>query len=307
MNCSNSFVMSEQKHRCGFAAVVGRPNVGKSTLVNALLQQKVSIVTAKPQTTRHRILGISTAADSQVIFVDTPGIHRGGKRAMNRVMNRTARQSLADADVALFVIEALRWTNEDEDICGQIRESGCPAILVINKTDRVRDKEKILPFIEDVSQRYDFKEIVPISALKDCGQQALREMVTAHLPVTAPCYPADQISDRNEAFRAAEIVREKLTEILHQELPYGLAVEIERFEDSARGRAIGAVIWVEKPSQKAIVIGRDGQLLKRAGQAARLELKAALGRPVHLELWVKVKKNWSDSDRALRQLGYEMQ
>ncbi len=147
MNCSNSFVMSEQEHRCGFAAVVGRPNVGKSTLVNALLQQKVSIVTAKPQTTRHRILAISTAADSQVIFVDTPGIHRGGKRAMNRVMNRTARQSLADADVALFVIEALRWTNEDEDICGQIRESGCPAILVINKTDRVRDKEKILPFI----------------------------------------------------------------------------------------------------------------------------------------------------------------
>ena len=298
--------MHESDHRCGFAAIVGRPNVGKSTLVNALLQEKVSIVTAKPQTTRHRILGISTTADSQVIFVDTPGIHHGGARAMNRVMNRTARQSLADTDVALFVIEALRWTDEDEDICGQIKKSGCPAILVINKIDRVREKEQLLPFIEDVSKRCEFEEIVPISALKDPGQDTLRAMVAARLPLSAPCYPADQISDRSEVFRAAEIVREKLTEMLHQELPYGLAVEIERYEDSARGKVIAAVIWVEKPSQKAIVIGRDGRQLKRAGQAARLELKAALGCPVHLELWVKVIKNWSDSDRALRQLGYEM-
>ncbi len=299
--------MNESDHRCGFAAIVGRPNVGKSTLVNALLQQKVSIVTAKPQTTRHRILGISTAADSQVIFIDTPGIHHGGARAMNRAMNRTARRSLAEADVALFVIEALRWTNEDKNICRLIKDAGCPAILVINKIDRVHDKEQLLPFIEDVSNHCEFQEIVPISALKDCGQEALRAMVAARLPKSAPCYPADQISDRNQAFRVAEVVREKLTEMLHQELPYGLAVEIERFEDSPRGKVIGAVIWVEKPSQKAIVIGRDGRQLKRAGRSARLEMKAAFGCPVHLELWVKVKKNWSDSDRALRQLGYEMQ
>ena len=299
--------MNDSDYRCGFAVIVGRPNVGKSTLVNALLRQKVSIVTAKPQTTRHRILGISTVADSQVIFVDTPGIHHGGARAMNRAMNRTARRSMAEADVALFVIEASRWTNEDEDICHLVKDAGCPAILVINKIDRVRDKEQLLPFIEDVSNRCEFQEIVLISALKDRGQEALRAMVAARLPKAAARYPDDKISDRNQAFRAAEVVREKLTQMLHQELPYGLAVEIERFEDSPRGTAIGAVIWVEKQSQKAIVIGRDGRQLKRAGRAARLELKTALGCPVHLELWVKVKKNWSDSDRALRQLGYEMQ
>ncbi len=299
--------MSENSYHCGFAAIVGRANVGKSTLLNSLLRQKVSIVTAKPQTTRHRILGISTLPDSQVVFVDTPGMHDPGGRAMNRAMNRLARQSLVDADLVLFVIEALRWSDQEDTILREILAASRPVILVVNKVDRVRPRDKLLPFIDDMAAKAEFEAIVPVSALKDPDLGQLRRLASESLPVAPPCFPAEQITDRSDAFRAAEVIREKLTAALHQELPYGLAVEIEKFEPAGRGIHMSAVIWVERSGQKAIVIGKSGNLLKRIGREARLELKARMVCPVHIDLWVKVKKNWSDSERSLRELGYELQ
>jgi GTP-binding protein Era len=292
-------------HRCGFAAIVGRPNVGKSTLLNALLKRKISIVTPKPQTTRHRILGILTSQDSQIIFVDTPGLHSGGGRAMNRHMNRAALNSLNDADLNLFVVEALRWDDDDQRILNQLIERGRPIIAVVNKVDKVFPKERLLPFIEELARRTHFAEIVPISGLKGSGLEQLPATITRHLPQSPPHFPPDQITDRSEQFLASEIVREKLTWRLHQELPYGLTVGIERFEEDDGRLIINAVIWVERSGQKAIVIGQGGEQLKEVGRSARLEMNELFKRPVHLELWVKVKENWSDNENALRQLGYE--
>jgi GTPase len=293
------------EHRCGFAAIVGRPNVGKSTLVNALLGRKISIVSPKPQTTRHRILGILTRPTAQVIFVDTPGLHAGARRAMNRHMNRAALASLQDADVNVFVVEALRWTDEDQRVLDELVKQGRPIILVLNKADKVFPKERLLPFIEEVGRRAQFAEVVPLSALKGSNIEQLPATIAGYLPLSPPHFPENQLTDRSEQFQAAEIVREKLTVRLRQELPYGLTVVIEQFKEEEGRLLINAVIWVERSGQKAIVIGNAGEQLKEVGRAARLEMAELFKRPVHLELWVKVKENWSDNETALRQLGYE--
>jgi GTP-binding protein Era len=294
--------------RCGIAALVGRPNVGKSTLLNALLGRKVSIVSPKPQTTRTRIHGVLTRPGLQIVFADLPGIHSKQPRAINRYMNRTALASLADADVNLFVIEALRWTEEDERALEELRRAGRPIILVINKVDRAQPKERLLPFIAEVSSRAEFAEVLPLSALKHKNLERLPEVIGRYLPESPQLYPADQLTDASDRFMAAEIVREKLTRRLQEELPYGLFVEIEGLgeaEDEPGKLVIQAVIWVERTGQKAIVIGKGGELLKEVGRAARLELRDHFGRPVHLELWVKVREGWSDDENALRKFGFE--
>jgi len=292
--------------RCGFAAIVGRPNVGKSTLLNALLGRKVSIVSPKPQTTRHRILGILNRPSFQIIFVDTPGLHANERRAMNRYMNRAARASLADADINLFVVEALAWTEEDQRVLEYLKGCNRPIILVINKVDTVYPKERLLPYMQEVQRHAEFVAILPLSGLKRDGIDQIPELLAQHLPKSPPHFPVEQVTDRSLEFQATEIIREKLTWRLHQELPYGITVQVERFEEQQDGRLlINAVIWVERTGQKAIVIGQGGERLKEIGRAARLELRHVFGKPVHLELWVKVKDNWSDNEAALRQLGFE--
>lgn len=291
--------------RCGFAAIVGRPNVGKSTLLNALLKRKISIVSPKPQTTRHRILGILTTSASQIVFVDTPGLHAGGGRAMNRHMNRAALNSLSDADANLFVIEALRWTEEDQRVLDALVQRGQPILAIVNKVDKVFPKERLLPFLEELSRRAQFAEIIPVSGVKGSGVDDLPRAIAQYLPESPPHFPPDQVTDRSDQFLASEIVREKLTWRLRQELPYGLTVGIERFEEEDGRLMINAVIWVERSGQKAIVIGQGGEQLKEVGRSARLEMNELFKKPVHLELWVKVKENWSDNENALRQLGYE--
>lgn len=297
--------MSGAPHRAGFVAVVGRPNVGKSTLINALIGSKVSIVTAKPQTTRHRILAVYTTAAAQIVFVDTPGLHRKARRAMNRLMNRAAANALTDADIILFVTEATRWTDEDADVLARIESAGLPAIAVLNKIDLVHPKVRLLEALDTMSARHPFAEIVPISARKHDNLDALLELLPAHLPESPPLFPADMRTDRGVEFHAAEVIREKLTLLLHQELPYGLTVQIERYLTEEAGITLHAVIWVERESQKGIVVGKGGRLLKQVGKAARHELKDRLGRPVHLELWVKVRENWVDNEKDLLSLGYE--
>ena len=295
--------MSE--HRCGIVAVVGRPNVGKSTLINAIVGRKVSIVTAKPQTTRHRILAVHSVEDAQIVFVDTPGLHRKASKAMNKLMNRTAANALADADVVLFVSDATHWTGEDDDVLKRLRTLNTPVIAVLNKVDRVHPKEKLLDAMALMSARLDFVEIVPVSALKKDNLDQLLELLPAYLPESPPLFPEDMHTDRSKEFHAAEVIREKLTLMLHQELPYGLTVQVERYLDEEEGLTINAIIWVERDSQKGIVVGKNGSVLKRVGRAARLELKEQLGRNVHLELWVKVKANWADNEQDLINLGYE--
>ena len=295
--------MSE--YRCGLVAVIGRPNVGKSTLINAIMGYKVSIVTAKPQTTRHRILAVHTAEDAQIIFVDTPGLHRKAGKAMNRLMNRTAANALADADAILFVSDATRWTSEDDDVLKRLRKAKAPVVAVLNKVDRVRPKEKLLDTIGLMAARHDFAEIVPVSALRKDNLDALMALLPSFLPESPPLFPEDMHTDRGPEFHAAELIREKLTLMLHQELPYGLTVQIERYAEDDNGVTINAIIWVERASQKGIVVGKGGATLKRVGRAARLELKEQLQRNVHLELWVKVKSNWADSEKDLMNLGFE--
>ena len=294
--------------RCGFAALVGRPNVGKSTLLNALLGQKISIVSPKPQTTRTRIHGVLTRPGMQIVFVDLPGIHTKQPRAINRYMNRTALASLADSDVYLFVIEALRWTDEDERALAELVQAGRPILLLINKVDRAKPKERLLPFIAEITQKAQFAEVVPMSALKHGNLERLPAVIAKYLPESPLLFPADQVTDVSDRFMAAEIVREKLTRRLQEELPYGIVVEVEGIgeaEDEPGKLVVQAVIWVERTSQKAIVIGKGGDVLKEVGRAARLELKQHFGRPVHLELWVKVREGWSDDENALRKFGYE--
>ena len=291
--------------RCGFVAVVGRPNVGKSTLINAVMGRKVSIVTAKPQTTRHRILAVRTSGDIQIVFIDTPGLHRKASKAMNRMMNRTAASALADADLVLFVTEAERWTEEDGDVLRRLKSVKAPVVAVLNKVDLVKPKEKLLAIIDETSRRREFADIVPLSARKKDNVAALLDLIPRYLPESPHLFPAGMQTDRGADFHAAEVIREKLTLSLHQELPYGLTVQVEQYEESAEQTAIHAIIWVERDSQKGIVVGKGGAVLKRIGREARLELKEQLGRPVHLELWVKVKDNWADSEKDLLRLGYE--
>lgn len=297
--------MSDADFRCGFVAVVGRPNVGKSTLINKIIGSKVSIVTAKPQTTRHRILAVHSTANAQILFVDTPGIHRSSGRAMNRLMNRTAASALTDADLVLFVFDADRWTEEDDDVLQRVRSSGIPAIALLNKLDTVHPREALLEKLAAAAARHEFAQIIPISAKKGDNLDALLAEIPQYLPESPPLFPDDMRTDRSREFHVAEVIREKLTLMLHQELPYGLTVQIERFEEDAERFTINAIIWVERDSQKGIVVGKGGSRLKQIGTAARVELKEQLGRSVHLELWVKVKENWADNEKDLHALGFD--
>ena len=291
--------------RSGSAALVGRPNVGKSTLLNALVGERLSIVTPRPQTTRHRILGVRNLPAAQIAFLDTPGLHRAARRALNKAMNRTAAAALEDADLVVLVVEALRWESDDDLVLARIVRSGRPAILAVNKIDRVRPRARLLPFLAECAARHEFRAIVPVSALKADNLAQLATAIAAQLPESPALYPAGTVTDRDLAFRVAEMIREKLTLELNQEVPYGVAVEIERLTEEAGRLGVDAAIWVDREGQKPIVIGARGERLKRVGRAARLALNTLLGRRVHLELWVKVRENWADSARALRQLGVE--
>jgi GTP-binding protein Era len=277
-------------------------------LLNALLGSKVSIVSPKPQTTRNRIHGVLTRPGYQIVFADLPGLHTNERRAINKYMNRTALASLADADVNVFVIEALRFTDEDERALAELVAAGRPIVLVVNKVDRVTPKARLLPFIGELNGRARFAEVVPVSALKRKNLDRLPDLLAQYLPESPQLYPPGQVTDVSQRFMAAEIVREKLTVRLQDELPYGIVVEIEAMgpaEDEPGKLIVQAVIWVERTGQKAIVIGRNGERLKEAGRAARLELRQYFGQPVHLELWVKVKDDWSDDAASLRRFGFD--
>ena len=294
----------EPLYRSGYAAVVGRSNVGKSTLVNHWLGQKLSITSRRPQTTRHRILGIKTTPTHQVVFVDTPGIHQERSSALNRYMNRAAAGALSDGDVVVFVIEAGRWTAGDERVLHRLRETQSPIVVGINKVDRITDKTKLLPFLAEVSQRTGLDELIPISALRGINTDALELHIVDRLPAGEALYPSDRLSDRNERFLSAELIREQLTNRFNQEIPYRLSVEIESFSDESDPVRIAAIVWVERRSQKPIVVGREGATLKQVGIRARREIETLLGRRVHLDLWVKVKAGWSDDEQALNRMGY---
>lgn len=291
--------------RCGFAALIGRPNVGKSTLLNALVGEKLSIVTPRPQTTRHRILGVCHLPDVQIAFVDTPGMHSGQKRALNRAMNRTAAAALGEADLCVLVVEAMHWTAEDDHALKRVERAGRPVILAVNKVDRVRPRERLLPWIAEVALHHEFSEIVPVSALKADNLDALQRAIAKYLPESPALFTAGERTDRGLEFRIAETIREKLTLELNQEVPYGVAVEVEKLAEEDGRLEVAAVIWVDRAGQKPIVIGPKGERLKRVGRAARLELNRLLERRLHLELWVKVRENWADNVRDLKHLGLE--
>ena len=291
--------------RCGFVALAGRPNVGKSTLLNALIGFRLSIVSPRPQTTRHRILGIATSEAGQILYVDTPGLHRGAKRAMNRSLNRAVRSAISEVELAVQVIEAGRWTDEDEALYEALAEQNIPRLLVINKVDLRKDKGTLLPFVADLSAKHSFEAVHYVSALKRKGLEALTSDVLSRLPVRAPVFGEDEITDRSERFLAAEMVREQLMLRLDQELPYATTVEIEQFKDRPDGIAeIHAVIWVERDGQKAIVIGEGGAQLKVIGTAARRHMERMFDRKVFLRLWVKVREGWVDDEAMLKQFGY---
>ncbi len=290
--------------RCGYVALVGRPNVGKSTLLNRILGQKISITSRRPQTTRHRVLGIKTGRDSQLIYVDTPGIHDYSGRAMNRHMNRTASNVLVDVDVVVFMVDSFRWTRDDELVLSKLEAVDCPVILAINKVDLLANRDELLPRLQALGDKRAFVQVVPISATKGDNIQALEKAIEQLLPEAPAMFPEDQITDRPVRFLAAELVREKLFRKLGRELPYGLTVEIESFRTEAGVTHIHALIWVERKSQKNIVIGRQGRVLKEVGTEARKDIEALIDARVNLKLWVKVKEGWADDERALHSLGY---
>lgn len=291
--------------RCGYIAIVGRPNVGKSTLLNRLLGQKLSITAHKPQTTRHAILGVSTHDDVQALYVDTPGIHLHGKRALNQVLNRTAAAAVHDVDVIALVVQSLVWNDDDQRALEIVQKTDVPCYLVINKVDQVRDKPLLLPYLASLPMFDTLQAVMPISARRGQGVEDLRTALEQHLPQGPFQFDPDDLTDRPARFLAAESVREQLTRFLSRELPYAITVEIEQFESSANLLTIGAVIWVEKDSQKGIVIGRNGEKLKETGTRARQSMETLFGNKVHLQLWVRVKDGWADDERALRSLGYD--
>ncbi len=289
---------------CGYVALIGRPNVGKSTMMNHLLGQKISITSRKPQTTRHRILGISTTDAGQAVYVDTPGMHKSEKRALSRYLNRTADMTLSGVDLVVWLIDGLAWKEYDEVIFDKLEQAGLPVILAVNKIDRIKDKDSVLAFFEDAQKRFPFRHYVPVSALKGINLDRLEHMIIEELPESEPVFPEDQITDRSMRFMAAEIIREKLTRRLGDELPYALTVEIERYEELQNITRIYAVIWVERETQKNIVIGKQGSMLKKVGTDARKDIEKLIDQKAYLQLWVKVKKGWSDSERALQSLGF---
>ncbi len=298
--------MAGKAFRSGYVAIVGRPNTGKSTLVNALIKEKISIVTSKPQTTRHRILGVLTAEHYQVMLVDTPGLHAGSRKLINKSMNRAAIGSLADADLVLFMVEATGWGKEDDYVLDRLASIRCPCVLVLNKLDLVKPRSALLPFLDACSKRHEFAAIIPISAVRGKNLDRLLEVVLSFLPEGEMLFPADVTTDRNAAFRIAEVVREKLMESLHHEVPYGLAVEVGQMQTRDDLVLVDITIWVDRESHSGIVVGKGGANLKRVGTAARLELESIFDNRFHLQTRVKARKNWSDNARALQQLGYEI-
>ena len=293
--------------RCGFVAIVGRPNVGKSTLMNHILGQKLSITSRRPQTTRHQVLGIKTEDDVQVVYVDTPGMHKLEKdrnKAINRYMNQTASSALKDVDLVIFIVDRMRWTDEDEVVLQKLEHVKCPVILAINKMDRLEEKDALLPYLEEVAQKYNFDTIIPTSAQHGHNLPQLEDRVRALMPESFHYYPEDQVTDRTERFLAAELVREKIMRQLGDEIPYQVTVEIEEFSEDEGVLFIGALILVERSGQKKIIIGDNGSRIKQIGTEARLDMERAFGAKVMLNLWVKVKGGWSDDERALQSLGY---
>jgi GTP-binding protein Era len=292
--------------RCGLVAIVGRPNVGKSTLLNALVGERLSIVTPRPHTTRHRILGVVTRPQGQILYLDTPGMHRQAKRAMNRSLNRAVHAAVAEADLVVQVIEAGRWGDEDESVYAAVAERDIPRLLALNKLDRVRDKSTLLPFVEQVCAKHPFDEVFWLSAQRNEGIADLEKGILERLPAREPVFDPDTFTDRSERFLCAELIREQLMRQLGEELPYATTVEIESFKDRDDGLAeISAVIWVERDGQKAIVIGAGGERLKKIGSAARRTIEKLLDRRAFLRLWVKVREGWSDDEAALQRFGYE--
>ena len=301
---SQSDCQAESSQRCGFIAIVGRPNVGKSTLLNHLLQQKISITSRKPQTTRHRIMGIKTIADTQFIYVDTPGIHKSQKKAINRIMNNTATSALDDVDVVLFVVERLVFNEEDEMVLEALLRVKVPVLLLINKCDLLESRERLLPHIERLSKRREFVDIIPLSVLGGHNLEVVETCVQKYLPAGPFLFPEDQVTDKSSRFLAAEIIREKITRQLGDELPYEVTVEIEKYTLQGAILHIHGLILVDKESQKQIIIGKSGDRLKLIGSAARLDMEKVFESKVMLNLWVKVKSGWADDERALHSLGY---
>ena len=290
--------------RCGYVAIVGRPNVGKSTLLNHILGQKLAITSRKPQTTRHNMLGIKTEGEVQAVYVDTPGLHKHNDKALNRYMNRSASTALKDVDVVVFVVDRTRWTDEDQMVLEKVQHVQCPILLAVNKADRLEDKSELLPHLEWLASQLPQAEVVPISALHGQNLDTLERLVAEHLPESEHFYPEDQITDRSSRFLAAELIREKIMRQLGAELPYQITVEIEEFKQEGRVLHIHGLILVERDGQKKIIIGDKGERIKRIGQDARKDMETMFDSKVMLNLWVKVKGGWSDDERALRSLGY---
>ncbi|WP_373942212.1 GTPase Era [Vibrio chagasii] len=297
--------LPENQH-CGFIAIVGRPNVGKSTLLNHILGQKISITSRKPQTTRHRIMGVETEGDYQAIFVDTPGLHIEEKRAINRLMNRAANSSLSDVNLVFFLVDGTHWTEDDEMVLNKLKKTDFPVVLCINKVDNVQDRTNVMQHMMEVSKKMDFIDVVPISAKQGKNIDVLRKHVRAHLPKATHHFPEEYVTDRSQRFMASEIIREKLMRFTGDELPYSVTVEIERFDYNPDndGFHINALILVERTGQKKMVIGKAGEKIKTIGREARIDMEELFGRKVYLETWVKVKSGWADDERALRSLGY---
>lgn len=295
---------SEERH-CGYVAIVGRPNVGKSTLLNHLLGQKISITSRKPQTTRHRVVGIKTELNHQIIFVDTPGLHKDAEKAINRYMNRAASAAIRDVDLVVFVVDRTAWTEEDAMVLEQILQGGLPCVLVVNKVDLLEDKSSLLPHLQMLATKADFAAILPASALRQHNVDELEREILKFLPVSQFLFPEEQITDRSQRFLAAEIVREKIMRQLGEEIPYAIAVEIEEFALDGEVLHISALILVERKGQKRILIGEGGARLRSIGTDARRDMELLFDSKVMLRLWVKVRSGWSDDERALRSLGYD--
>ena len=297
--------MTNDQEKSGYVAIVGRPNVGKSTLLNHILEQKISITSRKPQTTRHQILGIKTEGKIQTAYVDTPGLHKKAPQAINRYMNRVAHSALQDVDVVIFVVDRIEWNDDDDMVLEKLQNVSCPVMLVVNKVDWIKDKNTLLPHMESLAKKYAFKDIIPISALSGTNVDQLEKLIVEELPLGPHLFPEDQITDRSERFMVAEMIREKVMRQLGQELPYALTVEIEEFKQKGKIWHINALILVEREGQKRIVIGKGGARLKSIGTEARKDIEVLLDSKVMLRIWTKVKSGWADDDRALRSLGYD--
>jgi GTPase len=296
--------LTDKNTRCGYVAIVGRPNVGKSTLLNHILGQKLCITSRKPQTTRHTLLGIKTEDDMQMIFVDTPGIHTNQERAINRVMNRSAASVISDVDLVIFVVDRFEWSEADEYVAKYLGNNSTPVIVAVNKVDMVEDKEALLPHLQFLSSKVDAADLIPLSALRKTNLDELEAKIKTYIPEGMHIFPEDQITDRSERFLAAEIVREKITRQLGAEVPYQVTVEIEEFRAEKKITYISALILVERDGQKKIIIGTNGERIKKIGEQARADLESLLDCKIMLRTWVKVRSGWSDDERALRSLGY---